>query len=495
MQDPGREGVGGGVGRGDAEDVGVADRLGPEAGAEGVADHAAESCVGPAVGVDRRGVVVSLDLEADVMVGVEPDDAGVVGEDGDEPVAPHLLRGAEDGPLEEVIDHLAVVLDPAAEGLVRAMLAPGLGQRLELAVRRLAAEAGEMGLDGAELGEAEVELAGLGERQQLGVGLAQDRHLDPGEAVRRPLAELVEGQGPDHGLLDGVVGQDLADQASQAVGRPLDAVGADGPGVLDGEAEVAEQVPGALALGVGHAGLGEDVDDRAGAGRGGVGGGPEGVGLDDLVDQGRLGGASDRLAAEVALDEEPSGGGDGPGAGQAQLGGVGGDPSPRQVDPTRARVDLEMPEHDGTGASSRDLAKKPQRTHASRGPSSASAIATPRGSVRRRRPLYYENFEAGLQTVSDPGAGFEGKIGLGNRRPRPESLTVVCPPRRGPLSSISPWPGAIRGPGLDGEGGDGHSTSFPELATARRAAYPGRAAVDPSPRPGRAGRAIECEKR
>ena len=67
--------LGGQVGRRDAEDVGVADRLGAQAGAQRVADHAAEAGVGAAVGVDRRGVVVRLDLEADVVLVVEPDDA------------------------------------------------------------------------------------------------------------------------------------------------------------------------------------------------------------------------------------------------------------------------------------------------------------------------------------------------------------------------------------------------------------------------------------
>ena len=86
MEHAGRQRVGRHVGRGDAEDVGVADRLGAQAGAQRVADHAAEARVRAAVGVDGRGVVVGLDLEADVELVVEPDDARVVGEDADEPV-------------------------------------------------------------------------------------------------------------------------------------------------------------------------------------------------------------------------------------------------------------------------------------------------------------------------------------------------------------------------------------------------------------------------
>ena len=132
---------------GHAEDVGVADRLGAEPGAERIADHAAQPGIGAAVGVDRRGVIVGFDLEADVVLVVEPDDAGVVGEDAHQPVAAQVVRRLEDRLLEQVVDRASAERDAAAQGLVRAVLAPGLGQGLELAVGRLAAELGEMPLD------------------------------------------------------------------------------------------------------------------------------------------------------------------------------------------------------------------------------------------------------------------------------------------------------------------------------------------------------------
>ena len=53
--------------------------LAPRPVPSGVADHAAEPGVGAAVRVDRRGMVVRLDLEADVVLVVEPDDARVIG--------------------------------------------------------------------------------------------------------------------------------------------------------------------------------------------------------------------------------------------------------------------------------------------------------------------------------------------------------------------------------------------------------------------------------
>ena len=134
------------VGRGEAEDVGVADRLGAQAGAERIADDAAEAGVGAAVGLDGRGMVVRFDLEADVKLVVETHDAGVVLEDADAPVvgaepAADLLRGAEDRFLEQIVDAPAVEIDLALERLVRAVFRPGLGQRFQFDVGRIAAQA------------------------------------------------------------------------------------------------------------------------------------------------------------------------------------------------------------------------------------------------------------------------------------------------------------------------------------------------------------------
>ena len=76
------------------------------------------------------------------------------------------LGRLEDRLLEQVVDDLALELDPAPERLVRAVLAPGLGQGLELAVGRVAAERGEVVLDGLHLGEAQVELPRLAQVHQ-----------------------------------------------------------------------------------------------------------------------------------------------------------------------------------------------------------------------------------------------------------------------------------------------------------------------------------------
>ena len=56
------------VRRREAEHIGVADRLRSQAGAERIADDAAQAGVGAAVRLDRRRVIVRFHLEADVIV-------------------------------------------------------------------------------------------------------------------------------------------------------------------------------------------------------------------------------------------------------------------------------------------------------------------------------------------------------------------------------------------------------------------------------------------
>ena len=126
-------------------------------------------------------MVVRLDLEADVVLVVEPNDAGVVAEDADQPVAAQLLGRGEDRLLEQVVDRPPLELDPPSQGLVRAVLAPGLGQGFELAVGRVAAEPGEVPLDGLHLGEAERELARPAQLQERLVVHRAERHVDAAE--------------------------------------------------------------------------------------------------------------------------------------------------------------------------------------------------------------------------------------------------------------------------------------------------------------------------
>ena len=99
---------GGGVGPADAEDVEVGDRLGAEACAEHVADHATEPGGRAAVGLDRRGMIVRFNLHADVVVAIESHHARVVAEHAHAPIVgaellPHLPRGCKHRLLEEIV--------------------------------------------------------------------------------------------------------------------------------------------------------------------------------------------------------------------------------------------------------------------------------------------------------------------------------------------------------------------------------------------------------
>ena len=298
-----------------------------------------------AVGVDGRGVVVRLDLEADVVLVVEPDHAGVVGEDAHQPVEVQGLGRGEDRLLEQVVDRPALELDPPLERLVRAVLAPGLGQGLELAVGRVAAELGEMAPGStcisARLSESCPDLLSCDEGR---VVHRADRDGHELELVVLPLAEVIERQGADDRLLDRVVGQHALDQPGEMLGGPADAIAPDGPHPDHVEAEVAEQLRGALGLGVGHARLGQDVDDGlAGRRRGAVRVDLER--LDDRVDQHLAGRTVDVGRRHRAFDQETAAGRDRPGARETRLGRLDREPPSGQVGMPGSGLNFKMPEH------------------------------------------------------------------------------------------------------------------------------------------------------
>ena len=349
MEDAGRDGVERRVGGSDAEDIGVGDRLGAEAGPHRVADHAADAGVGPAVGVDGRGVVVRLDLEADVDIVVEADDAGVVLEDRDEPGGVEHRGRREDRPLQEVVDDLPLKLDAPPERLVRAVLAPGLGEGLQLAVGRVASLGFEVVADRPHLVDRERKLPLPARPEEVDVPHASDRDLDPFEGVRASLAEPIEAERPPDDLLDGIVGQDAVDQTWQGLGRPFDVVGPDRTDFGDPEAEILEDRPGALGHRIGHAGPWQDVDEDRAAGLGLVGVRAAGVNverLDDRVGEHGLGGASEVIGPEGPLDQKSAGRSDRPRAVQAEVDGLGRHPTAFEVGQAGCGIDSEVPEHE-----------------------------------------------------------------------------------------------------------------------------------------------------
>jgi hypothetical protein len=86
MHDAGGQLIGRCIGRRKAEYVGVANRLGPKAGSQRIANDSAQARVRAAIRFQGRGMIVRLDLEANVKVVVELDDAGIILENGDTPI-------------------------------------------------------------------------------------------------------------------------------------------------------------------------------------------------------------------------------------------------------------------------------------------------------------------------------------------------------------------------------------------------------------------------
>ena len=285
-----------------------------------------------------------LDLEADVVLVVEANDSGVVGEDADQPVEPQLLGRGEDGLLEEVVDRPPLELDLALQGLVRAVLAPGLGQGFQLTVGRVAVEPGEVPLDGPHLGQVERELPRPAHLQERLVIHRAERHGEQPKLVMPPLAQMVERQAAKGRLLDGLVGQHALDQTRQLLGRPVDLVAANGSHSLHGEAELAQQRACAFGFGIGHAGPGQYVDDRP-VRHGGRRNGTDLERLDHRIGQHLPGRSIDVFLAERSFDQKAATGRDRPGARNRGLGRFDRQSLSNQVGITRGGMNFKVPEH------------------------------------------------------------------------------------------------------------------------------------------------------
>ena len=72
--------------RGKAKDIRVANWLGAQTCAQGIANHSTDSGIGPTIGFNCRRSIVSLYLEGDVVVFGEFDDSCIVFENAYTPV-------------------------------------------------------------------------------------------------------------------------------------------------------------------------------------------------------------------------------------------------------------------------------------------------------------------------------------------------------------------------------------------------------------------------
>ena len=304
MDGAGRQGRRIGVEFAEAEHVGVENRLGAQAGADDVADDAAEAGVGAAVGLDRGRAVVGLDLDAHALGVVVLDDAAVVLEHRQAPRRGDVIGRLGDGLFEQVVDDRHTVgrgvFDQALQGLVDAVLGPGLGERFEFDVGGVALQGAEMRLDRLHLvqGQAQAALArqlhqaGIVERGEGDLG-ARVAHVTAGQAQADGLARV------DGDLLDRPVGEALPGQAVEvfvAGADHLDA-GADAHADQD-QAEILGALDDRGLDRIHDPGLALDLDHPAGGG----GGRAEVGALDHRIDQ-QGGEALQTLAVEIGLDQ------------------------------------------------------------------------------------------------------------------------------------------------------------------------------------------------
>ncbi len=213
---------------GDAEDVGVGDGLGAQPGAHDVADAAADAGGAAAVGLDGAGVVVGFDFEADGVGFVEDDDAGVVLEDAE---AERFLAFCDQifGALENrLFDQVSVCaedfsrfvddLNGAFERFMNAVLAPGLGDRLQFDVGGLALLGTEVFLDGLHLGQREEQVAVAAELCELVVGKIAQLNVLEAETVFVPGREGGGDVAIEMDRFDDAVGEDAAGDVLELFG-------------------------------------------------------------------------------------------------------------------------------------------------------------------------------------------------------------------------------------------------------------------------------------
>ena len=138
-----------------------------------------------------------LDFEDHIELVVETYDPCIVFEYADAPVflaqvAPDLLRRSKNGLLQHVVETslatLRAVSDAASQCLVAAVFTPGLGDRFELHVGRIAIERLEVVLDGLHLDERQIELSFDGQFGERFIVHLVELELEDAQVVRDVLA-------------------------------------------------------------------------------------------------------------------------------------------------------------------------------------------------------------------------------------------------------------------------------------------------------------------
>ena len=339
---------------------------------------------------------MGLDLHAHVVVAVEPHHARVVLEHAHAPVggaegAADRAGGGEHRLLQQVVVGRRArrpgLVDRAAERLVAAVLAPGLGDRLEFDLAGRAAELPVVVADRVQLadGEGQALLPAQGRERRVVEPVEGDRlHAE----LPRPAAdERPQGQRPDDHVVDRLAGQELPRQPRRlGLGQPGQPVLPHAANRRRREAQEAEGFAGGMRRWIGDARPRQHVHDRgqvvrAGEERGGAGLGG-GERFDDRVGEHGGGEPFHVGPRQVALDQ-PAGGRAGVGAaGHPQLGGPGDHGPRRMIARGVAGVDVNLPQHRVPpwrgGGRPRDGAGRPPRWPR------ASCPSRPRSAAARR---------------------------------------------------------------------------------------------------------------
>ncbi len=359
VQHAGRQLVGRHFGRCEAENVGVAHRLGPQTGSQRIADHAANARVGPAIGFDGRRVVVRFHLEHGMILGQKPHHAGVVFKYAHAPVfvaqvASHGLRGGENRFLQHVFElqragRIAIAHAPL-ERFVAAMFAPGLREGFQLDVGRLAAQFAKVRLNRPHFDHTQVELPLVAEPLERLVVELRKCDFNKLKTVRAAHVEPLNGQRPPHHLLDGVIGQHAAtkgiDPRGLEAGNPVFRQRAHALHVV---ARIGGGFHRALGHRVHHARLGQHVNQQrpglACLGKPRIVHRSDDDALDDRIGQQLVGQPLGIGLRQVALDQVAMRRIDVERGCQSQLGRFGGHLLGAAVGATFARMDVNFPKH------------------------------------------------------------------------------------------------------------------------------------------------------
>ena len=138
---------------------------------------------------------------------------------------------------------LVAIAHPAGQRLVGAVFAPGLGDRFQLDIGRIAVQLAEMPLDRLHFRQRQVQLARTAQLLERGIIQFANRYADQLKLVGLAHIQPAEIEWTDHDLFNRVVGQYFAAQRSKLnrfEGGQPDLL--QGPHAADANVEIGDRV-------------------------------------------------------------------------------------------------------------------------------------------------------------------------------------------------------------------------------------------------------------